>query len=109
MVMVGQARRLRQPLSHAQRVVMAALAVLLTLAFIGVVLYGLLVSDPAATESHGCVKLTFASSTGGQQINKCGAGARRFCLAEADLHGQLARLANPVCARAGYTEPAGAP
>lgn len=105
--MVGQSRRLREPLTRAQRRVMAAVASCLALGAVGLAAYSLLAGNPVASSRHGCVNLTVASSTGGAQIQKCGAAARRWCHTEAGHQGPVAQLAVPQCRLAGYLPRAG--
>jgi hypothetical protein len=98
MIMIGQSRRLQQPLRWGRRerlaVVAALAAALLALAALGV--YAL--TRPA--RARDCVSVTFASTTGAAQVEGCGARARAICAS-----GAFPGIANELrtaCAHAGF-------
>ncbi len=101
MIMVGQSKRLREPLSRRQlRALYATLAAVLVLVA-ALVAYGS-AHEPNGTSGHGCVIVTFASSTGGATVHRCGRAAAQWCRIEATRHGPVANLARPQCRLAGY-------
>ncbi len=101
MVMVGQDRRLREPLrwTRGGRLAVAAAGACLLLAAIGLGLFAALgPSGPAA----GCIRVTFPSTVGAATINACGPQARQMCAdpqhnRAAAAHGRL----RAECARVG--------
>jgi hypothetical protein len=102
MIMVGQSKRLREPLSRRERrwlysTVAGLLAVVAALAA-----YGAVAHDPGAVSGHGCISVTFASSTGGATVHECGRAAKQWCRMEAGRHGPVASVAGPQCRLAGY-------
>jgi hypothetical protein len=97
MVMVGHSQRLAQPLTRVQRQVIAiVVTVLIAATALVVVRPG---SAPAAR--NGCVSVVAASSMGGGLLQRCGAAARTWCLAESARTDALARLVQVQCNRAG--------
>src|SRR5262249_31548893 len=99
MIMIGQARRLSQPLrwGRRERVVVAVLASCLVLALAGLGAYALTSGSPARAD---CVDVTFARTLGGATLHACGSGARRVCASGA-FHGIEAEL-RAACRRAGF-------
>jgi hypothetical protein len=99
MIMIGQSRRLSQPLRWGRRERVAVVAVLtatvLALAALGV--YALTSGSRARTD---CITVTFASTVGAAQVHACGERARRTCASGAfpGITGEL----RAACARAGF-------
>lgn len=106
MVMVGQAKRLEQPL-RPPRWVLVVMAGVTLLAVVGIVLYVALSDDRYANSSAGCVNVTVASSTGGSPLHACGGAARRWCALEDARGDDLARLVQAQCRRAGIAPATG--
>jgi hypothetical protein len=90
-----------RPLSRGERrlLVLAGLTVLLVAAAAG--LWGTLRSS-SYSGSGRCVTFTFASSTGGDTVHRCGAAARAWCDDQFTGHDELAERAQIVCRRAGF-------
>jgi hypothetical protein len=100
MIMIGQSRRLSEPLRWGRRE-KAAIAFVLTclaLALAGLGAYALTSGSP---EPSNCIDVTFASTTGGASLHACGARARAVC-ASAGPHAGIAALLRRACKRAGY-------
>jgi hypothetical protein len=99
MIMMDQSKRLSEPLRWGGREKTAVAAVLscLLLALVGLGAYALTRGAPARAD---CVKVTFASTLGGADLQGCGSQARRIC-ASGSFRGieQELRLA---CQRAGF-------
>jgi hypothetical protein len=97
MVMFGHAQRLAQPLTRAQkRVIAVALAVVLGLAG-----WAIGHSTAAPSSSKGCVNVVVASSTGGGLLAHCGAAARAWCTSEFASSDALALRIQTQCRLAG--------
>jgi hypothetical protein len=99
MIMVGQSKRLSEPLSwgRRERVVVAVLSACLLLAAVGLGAYALSSGSRARAD---CVNVTFASTLGGATVHACGAHARHVCASGAFAGiGQELRAA---CRRAGF-------
>jgi hypothetical protein len=99
MIMVGQSKRLSQPLSWGRRekAVAATLLSCVLLAAIGLGAYALTSGAPARSD---CVNVTFASTLGGATVHACWAHARHVCASGAFRGiGQELRAA---CRRAGF-------
>jgi hypothetical protein len=93
MVMVGQNRRLREPLrwTKAGKASVAAAAVLVIAAAIALVVA---VSVGSKGLAKGCIAVTFPSTLGGATVQECGASAKRDCASprSSDLSGSLEAL-----------------
>lgn len=78
MVMVGQHRRLSEPLRWTKRSRIAVLATVATLlaAVVAVIVVGLLNASPRRA---GCIEVTFASTLGGAVVHQCGQRAAGTC------------------------------
>ncbi|HEY4452187.1 MAG TPA: hypothetical protein VGN13_11410 [Solirubrobacteraceae bacterium] len=78
MVMFEQSRRLSEPLRWGRREKMAVAAALscLVIALAGLGAYALTSGAPARAD---CIRVTFASTLGGADLQGCGARARRIC------------------------------
>jgi hypothetical protein len=99
MIMVGQSKRLSQPLSWGRRekTVVATLISCAVLAAIGLGAYALTSGAPARSD---CVSATFASTLGGATVHACGAHARHVCASGA-FRGIEQEL-RAACRRAGF-------
>src|SRR5437588_12776507 len=99
MIMIGQSRRLQQPLrwSRRERVAVATLLAVAVAALVGLGVYALTSGSPARRD---CIGVTFASSVGGAELHGCGERARRIC-ASGDFPGIAAEL-RAACGRAGF-------
>ena len=99
MIMIGQSRRLQQPLrwSRRERVAVATLLAVAVAALVGLGVYALTSGSPARRD---CVSVTFASSVGGAELHGCGERARRIC-ASGDFPG-IADELRAACTRAGF-------
>ncbi len=102
MIMVGQSKRLREPLSRRQRRALYATVAGLLAVVAALAVYGAIVGAPNGTSGHGCVSVTFASSTGGATLHECGRAAEQWCKMEAERSGPVADVAEPQCRLAGY-------
>lgn len=78
MVMVGQNRRLREPLrwTRAGKITVAAAGAIVAAAVIALVVA---ISSGTPAKRPGCIAVTFASSVGGATVEACGAKARSDC------------------------------
>jgi hypothetical protein len=99
MIMIGQSRRLREPLrwGRRERIAIAALAAVAVMALAGLGIYALTSGSPARRD---CVNVTFASTLGGAQLQGCGERARRIC-ASGDFGGISTDLRR-ACLSAGF-------
>jgi hypothetical protein len=96
MVMVGQAQRLAQPLTRAQRRVIA----LVLIAIVGACVY-LVARSSAPVSRNGCITVTFPGSMGGQVLSHCGAAARSACAAAYAARDPLDLRTQTQCRLAG--------
>jgi hypothetical protein len=98
-IMVGQSKRLSQPLSWGRRekAVVATLVSCVLLAAIGLGVYALTSGSPARSD---CVEVTFASTLGGATVHACGAHARHVC-SSGTFRG-IERELRAACRRAGF-------
>jgi hypothetical protein len=99
MIMIGQSRRLREPLrwGRRERLVVAAVLAATVAALAGLGIYALTSGAPARRD---CIGVTFASSVGGAELHGCGERARKIC-ASGDFPG-IAQELRVACARAGF-------
>jgi hypothetical protein len=100
-VMVGQQKRLSQPLStpRAGKIAAVAVAASLLAALLAVLV---IASTGGSARGAGCIEVTLASTLGGTVTHACGAHAREICAAPAETpllaaHGVL----REACGRAG--------
>jgi len=101
MVMVGQEKRLSEPLSWTRGGRLAIAAALACLLIAGAAL-GLLAAFGTSSRAPGCIQVTFASTVGGATVHACGEKAKQACANpelnhNAVAHGKL----KAECARAG--------
>jgi hypothetical protein len=103
MVMVGQSKRLAQPMRLRRREVwlLAALAALLAAGAIALGTYALVGGDQSSSSRAGCVNVTVASTTGGATLHACGQQARSWCAREATSPDALAAIVLTECRKAG--------
>jgi hypothetical protein len=99
MIMENRSRRLAEPLRWGRRekVAVGALLVCFALALVGLGVYALASGSRARRD---CIDVTFASTVGGDDVNACGAQARRICASGA-FPGVREELA-VACRRAGF-------
>jgi hypothetical protein len=99
MIMIGQSRRLSQPLRWGRRERIAVVTVLVAslCALVGLGVYAL---TSGARARGDCVTVTFASTLGGAELHGCGERARHIC-ASGDFAGISEEL-RVACARAGF-------
>jgi len=99
MIMFDQSRRVSEPLrwGRRERTAIAALIGVLVAALIGLGAYALTSGAPARAD---CVKVTFASTLGGADLQACGPRARRVC-ASGSFRGIEQEL-RAACRRAGF-------
>jgi hypothetical protein len=99
MVMFEQSRRLSEPLRWGRRekTAVAVLVSCVVLALAGLGVYALVGGSPARGD---CIKVTFASTLGGGEVNACGARARTICASGA--FGGVADQLRGACAHAGF-------
>jgi hypothetical protein len=100
MIMIGQSRRLSQPLrwGRRERAVVAALLACVALAVVGLGAYALTSGAPARRD---CIEVTFASTLGGASEHACGAQARTVCASPGAFRSAAAEL-RAACRRAGF-------
>jgi hypothetical protein len=97
MVLVGHAQRLATPLTGRQRWLVGVVVA----AIVAVSLWAALRAPGAPTSSGGCVRLVVASSTGGNELSRCGAAARAWCATEYARTDELAKRIQAQCVLAG--------
>jgi hypothetical protein len=99
MIMIGQSKRLSEPLRWGRREKTAVAVVIacLLLAAAGLGAYGLTSGSPARSD---CIEVTFASTLGGATVHACGARARHVCASGA-YRGIEPEL-RAACRRAGF-------
>ena len=98
--MTGSRLQLR---ARERAIVSAALAAAAALAVLIVVA----LSVGGRTSGHGCVDVSIPSATGGQQLDRCGAAARRLCSSAGTPGGFTGAAGNAVkteCRKAGLTQ-----
>ena len=97
--MIGQSRRLQQPLrwGRRERLVVATVLAVTVAALAGLGAYALTSGSPARRD---CIGVTFASSVGAAELRGCGEQARRIC-ASGDFAG-IAEELRAACRRAGF-------
>ncbi|MDQ2760255.1 MAG: hypothetical protein M3Y17_07415 [Actinomycetota bacterium] len=69
-----------------------------------IVAVAIAVLTPGHTSAHGCVDVVIPYSTGGQELYRCGAGARTLCAlvgAPRGYSGPVARDVADECRKAG--------
>jgi hypothetical protein len=103
--MVGQAKRLAQPLglTRTQRRIALGLALFAVLGVAGVGVWAL--TDSSRAIPRGCIQFTTASYTGGATFRLCGRQAAEYCAAPAGvaaLPAGASLAARTQCRRAGY-------
>ena len=99
MIMVDQAKRLREPVrfGRRERIVLTALGVCVALALVGLLAYGLS-GSPARKD---CIGVNFASTLGGAELKGCGAQARKIC-ATGHEYPTIQPELRAACRRAGF-------
>ena len=99
MIMIGQSRRLSQPLrwGRRERIAVATVLAVTVTVLAGLGIYALTSGAPARRD---CISVTFASTLGGAQLEGCGERARRIC-ASGDFAG-IAEQLRAACRRAGF-------
>jgi len=99
MIMIGQSRRLSEPLrwGRRERIAVATALAAATAALAGLGIYALTSGAPARRD---CIGVTFASSVGAAELRGCGERARRMC-ASGDFPG-IAEDLRAACRRAGF-------
>ena len=99
MIMHEQSRRLSEPLRWGRRekTVIAVLASCAALALIGLGAFAITRGAPARAD---CIRVTFASTLGGADLQGCGARARQICASGA-FRGIEHEL-RQACRRAGF-------
>src|SRR5579859_3904477 len=91
----GQWRRANTPLNRRDKRLLAAAAVIASLAALALAIaYAL---SPAVSNA-GCVVVDVPSTMGGARLRNCGANARAFC----HSHGKLDSTIATACRRQGY-------
>ncbi len=100
--MVGQHKRLAEPMSPGQKRGLAISLAVLVLAVAGATVLAIASHDSFGTSRNGCVSLTVASSLGGAELHKCGSAARALCQAAQAANDPLSRELRPQCVLAGY-------
>jgi hypothetical protein len=105
MILVGQEKRLAQPVgaTRRERRAIKLFAAVLTLACVAAVAVYAARDDPGPR----CVTVTFASFTGGVSAQQCGARAAAWCRTAyaAGSGDRLAAAVRSRCRQAGYPPP----
>lgn len=100
--MVGQSKRLAEPMSKRQKRGLAISLAVLVIAIGAATVYGVVHHTSLDTSGAGCVNLTVPSSLGAAILHGCGAKARAMC-ADAQVHDDtISKLLRPQCVLAGY-------
>ena len=99
MIMIGQSKRLSEPLRWGQREksAVAVVTVCVLIAAAGLGAYALTSGSPARGD---CVDVTFASTLGGARLHDCGSRARDVCASGA--FPGIERELRVACRRAGF-------
>ncbi len=100
--MVGQHKRLAEPMSRRQKRGLAISLAVLLLAVVGATAFAIASHDSFGTSGNGCVSLTVASSLGGAELHQCGRAARALCEAAQTANDPVSRELRPQCVLAGY-------
>jgi len=95
MIMIDRHRQLAKPLRLGRRGRIALLAAVVLVAAGIIALY-----TTASGPRRGCVEVTFPSTLGAAQIEKCGAKAREFCANPHEIPSLEAQV-REACRRAG--------
>jgi hypothetical protein len=108
MIMIGQGKRLAEPVAatgRERRATKALVGLLLAACIAAVIVY----LNRGSTGSH-CVTVAVASYTGGVSIERCGAKAAAWCrdAYATTADDSLARAVRSACRRSGYPPPAAA-
>ncbi|MGA9876837.1 MAG: hypothetical protein WBQ21_13635 [Solirubrobacteraceae bacterium] len=100
MIMVGQSKRLSQPLRWGRRdkAIVATMLTCVALAAIGLGLFAL---TSGSREPADCVDVTFASTLGAARLHACGGRARSMC-ASTSASKEIAQSLRQACRRAGF-------
>lgn len=101
MVMVGQHKRLSEPLhwTRGARIAVAAASATLAAAIVALVL---IASANAPKHRAGCIEVTFASTLGAAVTHACGTKAKGMCADPAENPGLAAHDAlRAACRQAG--------
>jgi hypothetical protein len=100
MIMVGQSRRLSEPLPwrRRERTIVAVVAVCVALVAAG---FGAFALTSGAPVRKDCIEVTFASTLGGATVHACGAHARTICATPGAFRGITEEL-RAACVRAGF-------
>jgi hypothetical protein len=109
MVLVGHSQRVAEPLTRRQRRAMAGVAAGFAAATIVAIVLIVTLPSGIPASRDGCVSVAVASSTGGDLIRRCGAGARSLCAdAYSGADGAGTAVAEAViaqCRKAGIGPP----
>jgi hypothetical protein len=99
MVMENQAQRLSEPLrwERPQKAALAFALGLLVAAALALGIYAATTGSPARAD---CIKVTFASTLGGADLQGCGPKARAICASGSFPH--LTERLESACKRAGF-------
>jgi hypothetical protein len=101
MVMVGQHRRLSEPLrwTRGAKIAVVSTGVTMLAAVVAVVV---LAAANAPGHRAGCIEVTFASTLGGAVVRQCGQRARDTCASPQENPGLAAHDAlREACEKAG--------
>jgi hypothetical protein len=107
MIMIGQAKRLSEPLRWGrwQRTAVAVLVACALLSAAALLAYGLTRGAPARAD---CIDVTFASTLGAARLHACGHRARAICAMPGGYRSVEDEL-RTACRRAGFPFAAPAP
>jgi hypothetical protein len=96
----AQAVRRQRPLRAGERRLLGAAG----LALVAVIVLVVMLAGGAGATRRGCVSVALAYSTGGEQISRCGPGARSLCGGvgvPGGITGAPGRTVAAACRRAG--------
>lgn len=101
MVMVGQARRLQEPLrwTVAGKIAVGLVSACLAVAAVTVVV---LIAAGGTREAKGCFEVTFPGIVGAQYLHACGEKARGICAEPSKRTEVTQQTLAQACRRAGY-------
>jgi hypothetical protein len=101
----GHAQQVRAPRrSGAREKWMLRIGGLLTVALVALAVVA--ITTKGHSSGNGCVDVTIPYALGGNEIYKCGAAARQFCITSGQpggFNGSAGRLIATQCRKAGLT------
>ena len=84
-----------------RRIALAAVAILVVLAGVGI--WAAVKPGSYGSSRNGCITVTLPNTTGGALIHQCGAAAKTTCRHAFASSGKIAALTRPQCRLAGLS------